>query len=181
MPMMYQRADFKHCHVDDVQVLRLPYGINGRLSMVVLLPDRVDGLSALEDRLVAGTLGTWLSERPFQDVHVHFPRFELKTEYRELITVLRSMGMVAVFDGNAADLSGITRSERLWLDAVAHKAFVRVSERGTEAAAATAEGAMGGDPPKPAVFCADHPFVFLIHDDRSGAILFLGRLANPAP
>jgi serpin B len=182
VPLMYQRAHFGYCHVDDVQVLQLPYGINGRLSMVVLLPDRVDGLAALEERLVAGSLGAWLPEGRRWDVEVYLPRFELKTQYDQLIRVFRSMGMVSVFDRNAADLSGITRREPLWLDAVAHKAFVRVDERGTEAAAATAIAAIGGieeDPPEPAVFRADHPFVFLIHDDRSGAVLFLGRVVNP--
>jgi serine protease inhibitor len=83
-----------------------------------------------------------------------------------------------------ADFSGMSSVEHLKLSAVIHAAFVDVDEKGTEAAAATTVLTDGtSEPPgedKPAVFRADHPFMFLIRDLRSGAILFLGRLANPA-
>jgi serpin B len=90
------------------------------------------------------------------------------------------MGMLLAFDEQRADLSGISSQERLSLSAVLHKAFVDVNEEGTEAAAATAVVAVarGGD--EPAVFRADHPFIYIIWDNRTGSILFMGRVANPA-
>ena len=94
------------------------------------------------------------------------------------------MGMVSAFDSNSADFSGMTGDKDVFLSGVIHKAFVDVHEEGTEAAAATAVGlslaAMGFvDPTEPPIFRADHPFVFMIRDNRHGGILFLGRITNP--
>jgi len=93
--------------------------------------------------------------------------------------VLKSLGMTDAFALPPADFSGMTGRKDLYISAVIHKAFVEVNEEGTEAAAATAvvmtRASMGGPP----VFRADHPFIFLIRDIRSGSILFLGRVANP--
>jgi serpin B len=89
------------------------------------------------------------------------------------------MGMRLPFDAEGADFSGISSGERLFISAVLHKAFVDVNEEGTEAAAATAVVVERTSVVEPVVFRADHPFLFLIRDTRTGAILFLGRLARP--
>ena len=91
------------------------------------------------------------------------------------------MGMTLAFDGKMADFSRMTGHRNLFISAAIHKAFIDVNEEGTEAAAATGVTLMPtsgviGDPP---VFCADHPFLFLIRDNRSDSILFLGRVTNP--
>jgi len=91
------------------------------------------------------------------------------------------MGMPAAFTGKA-DFSGISSKEPLTISQVVHKAFVEVSERGTEAAAATGVGVTMASmhvADQPVVFRADHPFIFLIRDTRSGVILFIGRLTSP--
>jgi serpin B len=93
------------------------------------------------------------------------------------------MGMTEAFDRELADFSGITRSRKLFLSAMIHKTFIDVDEEGTEASAASAFGVMGAifaareEPPIP--FTVDHPFVFLIRDNRSGSILFMGRMTDP--
>jgi serpin B len=92
------------------------------------------------------------------------------------------MGMKSAFDPDTADFSGMTDKEALFISVVIHKAFVDVNEEGTEAAAATGiamTGAAFAEPKEPPVFRADHPFVFMIRDNRNGAILFLGRITNP--
>jgi len=91
------------------------------------------------------------------------------------------MGMPAAFDPSTADFSGITGIEELFISAVVHKAFVSVDEAGTEAAGATAiiVGTTGVSPLPSASFRADHPFLFLIRDVRTGTILFVGRVVDP--
>ena len=109
------------------------------------------------------------------------PRFKLTAQF-SLADVLADLGMHQAFDRDAADLSGISTPEQLSISAVLHKAFVDVNEEGTEAAAATGSHrrhACGMVGPSPPVFRADHPFLFLIRDTRSGSILFVGRVDNP--
>jgi serpin B len=94
------------------------------------------------------------------------------------------MGMTAAFDRVQADFTGMTEDKPpLFISAVIHEAWVDVNEKGTEAAAATAVTMLpAAEPPKreePIIFRADHPFLFLIRDTRSGSILFLGRMSNP--
>ena len=107
------------------------------------------------------------------------PRFTLTSQF-QLANVLKAMGMTRVFTPGEADLTGMSSEQELFLSAVIHKAFVDVNEEGTEAAAATGIAVKSAatllEPP---VFRADHPFVFLIRDNRTGSILFLGRLVNP--
>jgi len=113
-------------------------------------------------------------------VDVSLPRFRL-TQDLELGDTLAAMGMPDAFDGNA-DFSGITGKRDFLISNVIHKAYVDVNEEGTEAAAATAVVMEAGAvfrPEPPEVFHADHPFLFLIRDESSGAILFMGRMAAP--
>jgi serpin B len=180
-PLMHRTDHFQYLDGGDFQALELPYRGND-LSMVILLPKKVDGLSALEKKLTAANLAAWLGRLREQEVQVALPRFKVTRAFN-LNQVLESLGMRQAFVAGGADFSGVsgTNGKRLFLQAVVHKAFVDVNEEGTEAAAATGvvvkeEAA----PAEPAVFRADHPFVFLIRDNRSGSVLFLGRLTNPA-
>jgi serpin B len=105
------------------------------------------------------------------------PRFEFDSEF-SLKNTLEDMGMPAAF--SAADFSGMTGTRYLYIRDVLHKAFVSVDEAGTEAAAATAV-AMEEEAPEPVVeVTLDRPFIFLIRDIETGAILFVGRVLNPA-
>jgi serpin B len=117
------------------------------------------------------------------------PKFKMEAQFR-LKDTLMAMGMKEAFDMKMADFSGVASREtmqrygNLSISAVIHKAYVDVNEEGTEAAAATAVRvavAAGSTPPTlPIIFRADHPFMFLIRDNRSGSILFIGRVTNPS-
>ena len=135
VPLMYQKDDFRYWAGDGLKVLELPYG-KGDLAMLVLLPDEIEGLSALEARLTADNLSRWHSGLRKQEVRVYLPRFKLTSQF-QLADVLKAMGMTRAFTPGEADLSGMSSEGELFLSAVIHKAFVDVNEEGTEAAAAT--------------------------------------------
>jgi serpin B len=167
---------------DDLQVLELPY--NGEaerwsqpkdLSMVFLLPRKADGLPALEKKLSAENIDKWLGKLKYQDVDICLPKFKFESRL-DMTKALGSMGITEAFKPGAADFSGMDGSREFFLGFVIHKACLEVNEEATEAAAASGEGSLVGA--KPGIH-ADHPFIFLIRDIRTGLILFMGRVANP--
>jgi serpin B len=175
VPMMHQDGPFRYLANEDLQVLELPYK-GTELSLLVLLPRKVDGLPEWEKRLTAATLKKWLAGLREGRVGVSLPRFECTSAIR-LDQVLQDLGMPRAFRPGLADFSGMDGKKKLFIQAAVHKAFVTVNEVGTEAAGATA--VVINDESKPPSFRADHPFLFLIRDNRSGSVLFLGRLADP--
>ena len=176
--MMSRTDRFKYGKGDGFQILELPYK-EEELSMVVFLPDAVDGLAALEGKLNAENVEKWTKGMRKRRVYVGLPKFKMTVQFG-LKDVLSSMGMIDAFLGNKADFSGMTNVERLFISAVIHKAYVDVNEEGTEAAAATAVVMEGGAMPAPLpVFRADHPFFFMIRDNLTGSVLFMGRLTKP--
>ena len=182
-PLMHQQEEFRYAAVDGLQILELPYG-DETLSMIVLLPDAIDGLADLETQLMPETVDQWMDRLKTEEVKVYLPKFEMSSQF-DLSGTLSSMGMESAFDDTQADFSDMTGGRDLFISAVLHKAFVDVNEEGTEAAAATAvimepTAAPFEEPKEPPVFRADHPFVFLIRDNRNDAILFLGRVVNPS-
>jgi serpin B len=174
--MMRQEDDLPYLEDEGVQILELPYAGKG-FSMVVFLPTRKDGLPALERSLTAKKLDRWLAGLAVDRVQVILPRFRLASELA-LKEPLQALGMKEAFDHNA-DFSGIATVKPLFLLAVTHKAFIEVNEEGTEAAAATIVEEKKGREPERQRFRADHPFLFLVRDRRSGTILFLGRVTDP--
>ncbi|UCE99594.1 MAG: serpin family protein [Planctomycetota bacterium] len=175
VPMMNRTGDFNYMETEEFQGLELPY-VDNELSMIILLPKEIDGLGGLEKTLTTEKLSR-LSQR---EVIVSVPKFRMTSKFG-LADVLKSMGMKDAFVLSAADFSGMDGTKELFISAVIHKAYVDVNEEGTEAAAATGVKmrltAVG--PREKTVFRADHPFLFLIRDNHSGSILFLGRLMNP--
>ena len=166
---------------DGFQALEMPYRGN-TLSMLIILPRRHDAIHELEHRLTAEALATWLGRLSVQDVRVSVPRFKMETSY-SLAKTLSALGMPAAFQaGGFTGMSDAPQASRLALSQVAHKAFVHVDEEGTEAAAASAVTVRTTSvriaPPTP-VFRADRPFVFLIRDNQTAALLFLGRVMQP--
>lgn len=175
--MMHIRASFPYYEDNDLQILEVPYR-GKRISMLVLLPRETDGVSKLEEVLTVENLEKWTSSLEKMEVNVSLPKFELTFPFR-LDEKLQQMGMTDAFT-SSADFSGIEESRELFLNAVLHKAFVAVNEKGTEAAAATAVimqtksiAFMSVD------FTADHPFIFLIRENSTGSILFMGRVNTP--
>lgn len=139
-----------------------------------------NGLAEFEKKLTTENLSQWLSRLHERKVIVSVPKFKVTDEF-SLASVLKSMGMTDAFTPDAADFSGINGKRDLFISAVIHKAFVNVDEEGTEAAAATAivMGVTSAGPEQTPVFRADHPFLFIIRDNQSGSILFIGRVMNP--
>lgn len=180
VPMMHQIEHFSYADNDDLQVVELPYNANA-LSMVIILPRKADGLAGVEKNLTNANIGKWLKELKRTEVDLTMPKFKFSSDFG-LADTLKAMGMTDAFDANKADFSGMTDKEKLFISAVIHKAFVAVDEEGTEAAAATAVIMDSGGSFKPEeakVFKADHPFIFMIRHNSTGAILFMGRMVNP--
>ncbi len=159
------------------QLLELPYK-GDRLSMVIILPDsaKPESLRAVEG-LLAGRLDGWLKAMHETHVDVRIPRW--KMNWRGYLgPTLQNMGMKLAFTGSA-DFSGMDGKHDLFIGLVIHQSFVEVNEEGTEAAAATAVVMERAGVACSVEFRADRPFVFLIRDKVTGAILFVGRLAQP--
>jgi len=177
--LMNRSGQYGYAETDDCQVLKLDYA-GDALSMIVLLPRAIDGLPRVEKGLTAEKLDGLCSGLIERKVNVSLPKFRLLWSH-QLSDTLSAMGMPDAFDARA-DFSGMDGKRDLAISAVIHKAFVDVNEQGTEAAAATAvvmARALMIKTEPPPVFRADHPFLFLIRDEASGAILFMGRLASP--
>ena len=177
VPMMYQRARFNWGETGDLQFLEMPY-LGNELSMLVLLPVNKDGLAGLESKLSPEFINGLIASGQSEEVFVYLPRFKLEFG-AELSELLPKMGMTNAFSG-AADFSGMTGQRDILLSKVLHKAMVDVNEEGTEAAAVTVVTMPpAASAPKISIFRADHPFLFLFRDNKTGSILFLGRVLDP--
>jgi serpin B len=178
-PLMFGKVPAGYAARADgaLKVLELPYK-GDEVSMLVLLPDAPDGLPALEAALTADTYRAWTTDLARRDVLVYLPRFSVESRFA-LAPTLGAMGMPLAFT-DRADFSGMDGKRDLFISAVVHKARVDVDERGTEAAAATGVVVgMTAAREEPPAFRADHPFLFVIRHNPTGAILFLGRVVDP--
>jgi serine protease inhibitor len=178
---MHQTDKFGYYSNPTFQMLELPY-VGEDVTMVILLPREITGLPVLEKSINVESLVDWFSRMRNVEVQVNIPKFKLASEFR-LKKELSALGLGRAFS-DEADFSGMNGGkEPLHIDDVVHKAFIDVNEEGTEAGAASGVGVgtKGGDQvaPKVPVFEADHPFLFMIRDNRSDSILFLGRVVNP--
>ena len=177
--MMSQKDRFGYWEKEFLQILEMPY-IRRDLSMVVFLPKKKDGLSELESGLNIKCLKEWPTKLIQKQVKVFFPKFTT-TQNINLKKTLKDLGMLDAFTENA-DFSGIEPKKELYITDALHKAFIDVDELGTEAAAATAVsvGVTSIRPPKVVPeFRADHPFIYIIRDNKTKSILFMGRLTQP--
>jgi serpin B len=177
--MMYVGGErFSYAAGDGYQVVALPYE-NSALSMVLLVPD-TGKFSDFEAGLDAARLETILAGMRSTQVNVGLPKFKVESQF-QLGQTLAGMGMKNAFDPFTADFSGMDGTKELFIGDVVHKAFVKVDEAGTEAAAATAvimrAGAARGD--EPIQLTIDRPFILLIRDEPTQSILFIGRIVNP--
>ncbi|XP_069324001.1 serpin B3-like [Eulemur rufifrons] len=181
--MMSQRKSFNFALLEDVQakVLEIPY--KGKdLSMIVLLPNEIDGLQKLEDKLTAEKLIEWTSSQNMSktDVDLYLPRFKVEKSY-DLKDVLMAIGMVDVFSQQDADLSGMTGSRHLAVTKALHKSFVEVTEEGAEAASATGivVNITSSGYSIHEEFRCNHPFLFFIKQNKTNSILFFARVSSP--
>lgn len=177
VPMMHLTENLRHARGDGYQAVELPYD-GGELSMVVLLPDE-GRFDRFEESLDAAGVAAALDGLADTRVRLSMPKFRCESEF-SLKDTLSAMGMPVAFS-DAADFSGMTGNRELAISEVVHKAFVEVDEAGTEAAAATAVVMrLTAAPGEPLEVRIDRPFVFFIRDVETGAVLFVGRVVNPA-
>jgi serpin B len=183
VPTMHQRGEFAVTAGPDYRAIRLPYGVEP-LSMVIVLPNAIDGAAALAQRLGAAEVAnllTGLSTKSLIDLAM--PRFKAESK-ASLVEAFKQMGMKRPFDSDQADFSGISGRPKhevsLNVDQIEHRAVIEVGEEGTEAAAATGVSVKARSRPSEVeLFSIDRPFLFYITDDTTGAILFQGRIVDP--
>jgi serpin B len=177
VPMMHNSASYGYAQGSGYQAIELPYD-GHELSMVVLLPD-TGTFGAFEGSLDGSRLDAILGDLRQQSITLTMPKFKFDSDF-SLSGALAALGMPAAFSSDA-DFSGMDGKRDLFIQEVVHKAFVTVDEEGTEAAAATGVviGLMAA-PGAPTEVTVDRPFLFLIRDVETGAILFLGRVLDPA-
>ncbi len=182
---------------DGFAIVELPYK-GDDLSMVVIAPNDPVGLPAIEQQLTPENLAKWIGQIKKRDTNVFLPKFKMETDYTlgdaDVPGTLQKMGMVRAFldprdPKTGAQFQGMTTStdpmDQLSITKVLHKAFVEVNEKGTEAAAATAvimaaKASAPMDIPFTPTFRADKPFLFAIRDNKTGTILFMGRVTDPS-
>ena len=182
--MMRQVSHFRYAQVRGAKLVEMPY--KGGLSMIVVLPNDVDGLEKVEDRL-GSSYAEWIGAVEYKEVDLELPHFTVTTEL-PLVCLLQAMGIRRAFDPDRADFSGMAAEASLFIGDAIQKAWIGTSENGTEAAAVTViemsvvlvHQLDGPLPPKPVIFHADHPFLYLIRDVESGEILFAGRIVKTA-
>ncbi len=187
VPMMKGRTyESKYVALDDVELLELFYFWESlRQSMVIILPERADGLTQLAKQLTPSKLEEWLAaldnNRPEGKLETWLPKFKVSSAF-DLKQTLTELGMPSAFIYRIANFSGMDGDVQLplYLQAVVHKAFVDVNESGTEAAAATA-GVVGtrGIVRHRGPIVVNRPFLLLIRDLTSNSILFIGQVVNP--
>lgn len=174
---MCQTEDFAYGRSDGVSILDMPYG-NAAYSMICLLPD--EGVS-MDDFISGMTIEKWngylASLDPDCEVDVKFPKFEVEYDSGDnMMKAFQSTGMVSAFDPEAADFSGIDGKKDLFISLLKQKAVIKVNEKGTEAAAVTViiVGDTAVEPGERHTFYATRPFVYVIREQSTGTILFIG-------
>jgi serpin B len=176
--MMRQTEDVRHAELRSLEILELSY-LGDDLSMLVLLPKRISGLRQLEASLSVENLDQWRRNLTKKKVMIFLPRFRMTSKFN-LGETLGAMGMVDAFTAKQANFAGMDgQDDQLYIGAMIHRAFVEVNEEGTEAVAVTAIEMTGFGPSPPRTFRADHPFLFLIQDNQTESILFMGRVTDP--
>ena len=167
--------NFNYTGNDDLQVIKLYYD-KYDLSMIFILP-KENNISIAENALNAGNLTQWNRDFEERKIDIQIPKFKFETKYT-INDLLIEMGIIDAFSPGVADFSGMDGTENLFISKALHQAFVEVNEEGTEAAAATA--LIMELTAIPDQFIANHPFIFLIQHEETGAVLFMGRVMNPA-
>jgi len=177
MMMNSDDAEYFYTSNDDLKILEIDYKGND-LSMIIILPKEND-ISIAENAINSNTLSNWKQELVKMELSVQIPKFTFETDYN-LNNLLTDMGMDDAFIPGLSDFSKMDGTKNLFISDVIHKAFVEVNEEGTEAAAATAIIMGETSIEEPLYFKADHPFLFLIQQKETGAILFTGRVMDPS-
>lgn len=180
--LMSRTDEIAYGLVDGHQVARLPYGKDQKASMLIVLPSPGAGMHELISGLSVRTINAWTAALSHQEGTLELPRFEMK--YKETLNdSLKQMGIESAFSERKADFTRMGEGRRgpIFIGRVLHEARVIVNEEGTEAAAATIVGMTDGESvsPPPFSMVCDRPFLFLITDEPTGAVLFMGTVYKP--
>lgn len=188
LPLMHQNVYMNYFRNDQYAAVSIPYG-NGQWMMTVMLPEEGKTTDDVISSLAASGWSTDFLKNPLREarryaVDLKLPRFETAFDTDDaggLIELLKGMGIRRAFDGNSAEIPNMCENGNLYISMMKQKAKIKVNEEGSEAAAVTIAGlnflsavADTQEPPK-ATFHANRPFVYLIHEQSSGVILFVGK------
>jgi serpin B len=178
--MMKIGGNFEYYQDEEIQIVDLPYG-DGHYSMTILLPAQDVGVDEFIESLDQEKWEWYLQALEIDSGMVRMPKYKL--EYNLIMNdVLKSLGMEVAFKPGEADFSRISSEPELYISQVRHKSFIQTDEEGTEAAAVTiVELKVIWADPGPEYFYMriDRPFVFIIHEHSTNAILFMGKIVNP--
>ena len=181
-PFMNGKSGYKYYEDESIKALELPYNLN-QASLIIFLPRGIDDINKLEEKFDYQYFKAVTSAMMYQEVSVSIPKFKLEAKVN-LEEKLSDMGMSDAFTPFISDFSAMSPAADLYISKVIHQAFIKLDEAGTEAAAATAVMMKGETSAKPIEiareFRADHPFLFVIRDNATGSILFMGKLMKPA-
>jgi serpin B len=177
--MMQQKATLSYMENDAFQAVELPYG-NGRFAMTIFLPKPGHSHLDLAASLTIGNWQSWKAQFSSQELTLQLPKFKVEYEIR-LNDVLSGLGMAVAFDPAGADFTSINPEGGLYISLVKQKTFVEVDEKGTEAAAVTVVviDRTSAGPPE-ILMRVDRPFIFLIRETTSDAMLFMGKIVSVA-
>ena len=179
VPIMHTNHTRPYAAGDGWQAVELAY-VGNALAMTLLVPD-AGRLAEVESALAGGLFDTAVAELKPRDVKLGLPKFDIETK-AQLSKVMAALGMPTAFDPDTADFSAMTNDLKLFIDLIVHQANITVDEKGTEAAAATAVVMVGTAAPSepPVTLEIDRPFLVAVRDVPTGAVLFLGRIADPS-
>lgn len=189
--MMSVQTEFGYGNFHNTEIVELLYK-GDRLAMYILLPDKASNITQLQQTLASSNddlspVDELLDNLQQEKIQLYLPKFKMETETITLNGPLEQLGMQKAFKFGQADFSGVSANKDLFISSVLHKAFIEVTEKDTEAAAATAvqikvSSAFGQLPPRPKEVKVDRPFMFVIRDKLMKEILFIGTYigqANP--
>jgi len=177
VPTMTIENPFQSYSNESFKMLEMPYG-SGKYSMLIFLPASGKTTNNVISQLTAENVDGWIQKMTEQKKKVYLPKFEFKFD-DSLVDELKALGMTDAFNDAKANLSSISDAAKLVISEVMHKSYIKVDERGTEAAAVTGItiGVTSVGPDNS--YRVDHPFVFAIREKDTKVILFIGKVMNP--
>ncbi len=177
VPMMNQEGEFFYCRGEDFSGVRIPYG-QEKMAMYIILPDEGTGVDSVISSLNAEKWKEIIDSFSKKQVILSMPKYKMEYGIKLLNDVLTNMGMGVAFSVDA-DFSDIRPG--IFISKVLHKAVIEVNEKGSEAAAATVVEMLetAAEVEEPVEFIVNRPFFFVIADERSGNILFMGKVVEP--
>ncbi len=177
VPTMMIKEKFNYYKHDNFEMLELPYG-GRKYSMLVFLPDEETTVNEMVNMLSSENMNKWIGKMGEWEKRVFMPKFEFKYD-NGLNDELQALGMKDAFTQNDANFRGITEDQRIYISEVMHKSYIKIDEKGTEAAAVTSVTFITTGDSNNDIFAVDHPFVFAIREKDTNGILFIGKVLNP--